>query len=220
MAYTPINQTLSLYVPRVAEGTTPDSVAAFMRDAGYGQVSRVDINPLSGTPGKAEMFVHFAAWFDTPVSQALQQTLSAGQSTRVYPHGDDTYWCLNQARTPMSHTERRLEDRIAQLEEMVEMQAQHFDAELDRRDQVIEQLLARVLALDDPADYAPGERSQAELDRLDDLDPLRRIPEKESDLPLAPNELELRAKYAQPRHDGPTTGKARKSRRSGRKARK
>lgn len=220
MALSLANQTLSLYVPRVADGTTPDFVAAFMRDAGYGQVSRVDINPLSGTPGKAEMFVHFAAWFDTPVSQALHQTLSAGQSTRVYPHGDDTYWCLNRAHTPMSHTERRLEDRIAQLEEMVEMQAQHFDEELDRRDQVIEQLLARVLTLDDPADYAPGERSQAELDRLYDIDPLRCLPEKESDLPLAPNELEWRAKYDQPHLARPTSGKTKKSRRSGKKARK
>ena len=213
MAYTCIDQTLSLYVPRVADGTTPDFVATFMRDAGYGQVSRVDINPLSGTPGKAEMFVHFAAWFDTPVSQALHQTLSAGQSTRVYPHGDDTYWCLNRALTPMSHTERRLEDRIAQLAEMVEMQAQHFDNELDRRDQIIEQLLARVLHLDHPADYARALPSRADRRRLDPSPPPR-----EGSTPSRSQRAGVRAKTPSPATTDQPPARLR-SRRSGRKAR-
>lgn len=214
-----IEQTLSLYVPRVAEGTPAAFVADFMRTAGYGDVSRVDINPLSGSPGQAEMFVHFAAWFDTPPSRALQGALADGGSHRVYPHADSSYWCLNRARNPMSHTERRLEDRIAALEELVEMQATHFDDELARRDNIIEQLLARVLAIDEPADYAPGERTVAERARLLEIDPLHEIPESESELPLAPRELELRRRYETPAPKKSSRGRrGGRGRKSGRKA--
>ena len=214
-----IEQSLSLYVPRVPDDTSASFVAEFMRLAGYGQVSRVDINPLSGSPGQAEMFVHFAAWFDTPPTRALQGVLCDGGSHRVYPYGDTVYWCLNRARTPMSYTERRLEDRIAALEEMVEMQAAHFDDELSRRDQIIEQLLARVLAIDEPADYAPGERTAAERARLLELDPLHDLPESESDLPLAPREKELRERYETPAPKKSSRGRrGGRGRKSGRQA--
>ena len=190
---------ISIYVPRVPDTTTPEFVGEFMHRSGYGQVSRVDILPLSGCVGRAEMFIHFTTWYDTREARLLQTYLSSDQGTpyKVFPYAPEstTYWLLNRARSPMTNTERRLEDRINALEEMIEMQASHFEKELDRRDQIMEQVLARIMLIDEPADYAPGEGTNAERERLLEQDPLYDIPDTEAELPLAPNELENRKKY-------------------------
>lgn len=192
---------LVLYVPRVTRGRV-DSIADVLQRAGLGSVKRVDVNPLQntvdaqGTAAYFEVFVHFDEWWPTPLAHAVQSAIQQSGSYKLTMGSDREFWMLTRARNPLSETERRLHDRITELEQLVDLMDIAHQEDLAKRDSVMEQLVARVALIDLPEDHAPGEATLEEARYVADLDPLLEIPESEHELPLAREEAKNREKAA------------------------
>lgn len=197
---------LVLYIPRISSQRAT-FIADTLQRAGLGQVQRVDVNALASTadatgqPAYCEAFVHFAEWWATPLTLTVQSAIASEGTYRLtlsslVPGADREFWLLTEARNPLTENERRLHDRISELEQLVELIARNNDDELARRDAVMEQLVARVALMDLPEDHAPGEATLEEARHVAEIDPLLEIPETEAELPLALNEVENRQKAA------------------------
>jgi len=99
-----IDQTMSLYIPRVWGGSNDEIKARIseqMAAQGLGNTSRVDVDRRP--EGNRQAFVHFSEWLDTEGNAELQAQIRDRAASREGPRmscGGVGYWILKENTSP------------------------------------------------------------------------------------------------------------------------
>jgi len=96
MSSSSINQSLSLYIPRVFLNITEKRITGVFEDLKFGHVSRVDLVNKENEEGQAykSAYVHFSEWFDTATNCSFQdRVLDTAREARIV-YDDPWYWIV------------------------------------------------------------------------------------------------------------------------------
>ena len=138
MASTSMNNTMSLYIPRVDTRSLPrgnrhaeaeyeamaaDFIGKQFKYQRIGQVSRVDLLKKQTPQGFDYFiaFVHFTEWFDTPQARALQQEIQTEGTKAKLQFHEKWYWIVNENKTPLSANEASLHKTIYEQAKQIGM---------------------------------------------------------------------------------------------------
>ena len=144
---------MPLFIPRVfSEHASEQYITTAFHVLGLGAVSRVDLHQKTDSSGKTyfEAFIHFSQWFWTQQTVNLQQEILDPSTVAKLVHGErphpsgcgtqQTFWILNECHNPETDAERKMQERLAALEDLVADQQQDMLASLGQRDAMITQL--------------------------------------------------------------------------------
>ena len=96
MSYSSINQSLSLYIPRVFANITAERMTRVFEDLNFGYVSRVDLIQKENENGQSynSAYVHFSEWFDNTSNRSFQErVLDPSREARIV-YDDPWYWIV------------------------------------------------------------------------------------------------------------------------------
>jgi hypothetical protein len=96
MSYSSINQSLSLYIPRVFANITAERMTRVFEDLNFGYVSRVDLIQKENENGQSynSAYVHFSEWFDNTSNRSFQErVLDPAREARIV-YDDPWYWIV------------------------------------------------------------------------------------------------------------------------------
>jgi hypothetical protein len=91
-----VNQSLSLYIPRVFANITGERMTRVFEDLNFGHVSRVDLIQKENENGQAynSAYVHFSEWFDNTTNRSFQErVLDPAREARIV-YDDPWYWIV------------------------------------------------------------------------------------------------------------------------------
>lgn len=113
------NNELSIYIPRVfANWRDSEKMSKVFEDLNIGQVRRIDFVDKETPDGNkySQAFIHFHVWYDNGHTRNLQARIEDPNDTAKIVYDDPWYWMLFKNSNPLSETELRLHERMAEME--------------------------------------------------------------------------------------------------------
>ena len=124
---TSIDNTLSIYIPRVFSNITDQRIKKIFHSLKLGNVNRVDFVARQSNsdnemdPGKMA-FIHFENWIESNCVRNLQEKILSPEKEARLVYDDPYYWILlpnTNPRTELQLLEERIDTKLALLEAMI-----------------------------------------------------------------------------------------------------
>jgi len=123
MSSSSINQSLSLYIPRVFANITTERIVRVFEDLNFGHISRVDLVNKENESGQAynSAYIHFNEWFDTATNRSFQErVLDASRESRIV-YDDPWYWIVLENKAKKQNpSDRKPRIEISAARQLVE----------------------------------------------------------------------------------------------------
>jgi hypothetical protein len=123
MSSSSINQSLSLYIPRVFANITTERIVRVFEDLNFGYISRVDLVNKENESGQAynSAYIHFREWFDTATNRSFQErVLDASRESRIV-YDDPWYWIVLENKAKKQNpNDRKPRIEISDARQLVE----------------------------------------------------------------------------------------------------
>ncbi len=123
-----IDQTLSLYLPRVFgpnDEQIKREISEQMAAQGLGVTSRIDVDVRRD--GAKQAFVHFSEWLETQSNEELQQKIRSDGPAPRMSNGKIGYWLLLENTSAEKDAPSPISPDEAECKEMMESEEKSFD---------------------------------------------------------------------------------------------
>jgi len=99
-----MNQTMSLYIPRVFLNITEQQISNIFYQLGYGEVSHVDFVYMDKGPKPYNsVYIYFRTWYNTEAAAHFQQILTGPDQKALIVYENPWYWIVleNNRKNPI-----------------------------------------------------------------------------------------------------------------------
>tara|TARA_R110002072_G_scaffold97628_3_gene214676 strand:- start:113 stop:907 length:795 start_codon:yes stop_codon:yes gene_type:complete len=167
------NSQLSIYIPRVFPNwRNAAKMTAVFDNLEIGSIRRIDFVDKETPKGEkfSQAFIHFHEWYDNHHTRNLQERIGDVNETAKIVYDDPWFWMLFKNTNPLTETELRLHERLAEMEkrhEQDQLNNQYWMrtllAQVDQQDKNIGHMWGHCASQGMPQD---GNEFQSRMDEL------------------------------------------------------